>query len=122
MDIDNEVQEAECPLCKKLFPVETIEIHVDRCLFLSEDNRSNNKVPEAKLQMNKRTFSIFDNIKSPDNSKSKRPKTQVAEKATTSRRSLEIQHIVDEDVIQIDDEEDVKNNNVNFHTTFKYIS
>lgn len=70
-----------CPVCDKLFPLEEIETHVDRCLFLNsaEATASTKSSKETKNSKNgseareaKRSFKIFD--KSPSVA-SKRAKT-----------------------------------------------
>lgn len=60
--------DAECPVCSKYFPSDSIEVHVNRCLFL---NSTDDDKPKDS---SKRSFSIFSGTKpaeSPENIKKK---------------------------------------------------
>lgn len=48
-------ESSECPICCKTFPPDTIQVHVERCIFLNctSDDEKN------KPKENKRTFSVF---------------------------------------------------------------
>lgn len=59
---------AECPICTKQFPADSIEMHVNRCIFLNSTEFDKPK------ESNKRSFSIFNgskNNESPDNANKK---------------------------------------------------
>lgn len=47
--------DAECPVCGKFFAKDSIEVHVNRCIFLNSENSIN----DTSKDNNKRTFSIF---------------------------------------------------------------
>lgn len=49
--------EAECPICGKYFAKDSIEVHVNRCIFLNSNDETAN-------ENNKRSFSIFSANKS----------------------------------------------------------
>lgn len=58
MDSDSsDPQGAECPICDKNFPVDLIEVHVNRCIFLN----STEAVPTLSATSDhKRTFGVFE--------------------------------------------------------------
>lgn len=59
---------AECPICAKQFTADSIEVHVNRCIFL------NSTEFDKPTDRNKRPFSIFNgskNSSSPDNANKK---------------------------------------------------
>lgn len=67
--MDEEQSDKECPICCKNFPVDVIEIHVNRCIFL------NTTEEKPKDNNNKRSFSVFnakhhnENSQSPESAK-----------------------------------------------------
>ncbi|XP_001869094.2 ATPase WRNIP1 [Culex quinquefasciatus] len=98
---------AVCPVCDKLFTVEEIEPHVDRCLFLNSTENgagvtSSSSSKELKNSQNqvqaKRSFSIFE--KSPSVA-SKRSK--VEEVGSSSVRTVED---MERAIIDLSDEEE----------------
>lgn len=78
-DSDTTTQESECPICDKKFPVDQIEVHVNRCIFLN----STEALPAASpvATDHKRTFGVFEPRSSND---LKRPK--LSESLTSRNR------------------------------------
>lgn len=46
---------SDCPICCKPFPSDTIEIHVNRCIFLNTREINN----DSSVKEPKRSFSVF---------------------------------------------------------------
>lgn len=55
MEENQKESNSECPICLKYYPNDTIEVHVNRCIFLNSDNSNN----ETSKDNNKRSFGIF---------------------------------------------------------------
>ncbi|XP_055694328.1 ATPase WRNIP1-like [Lutzomyia longipalpis] len=88
--------ESDCPVCFKKFPQDSIESHVNKCLFLSSsESQDEDRKPSSSF---KRPFSIFE--KSPSTSKKARIST-----AGSSKKSPELDET---DVIDLSEEEDSK--------------
>lgn len=96
-----------CPVCDKLFTVEEIEPHVDRCLFLNSTENgagvssSSKELKNSQNQVQaKRSFSIFE--KSPSVA-SKRSKVEEVEVGSTSVRTVAD---MERAIIDLSDEEE----------------
>lgn len=53
----------ECPICLRSVPKHTIEVHVNRCIFLNDESpssSSSNSHTISTVSTKKRTFEIFD--------------------------------------------------------------
>lgn len=65
-DSSDTPQESDCPICQKKFPIDQIEVHVNRCIFLNST-----VVTSPAASDHKRTFGVFEPRSS---SELKRPK------------------------------------------------
>lgn len=84
----SEQLDAECPICGKHFANDTIEVHVNRCIFLNSTS-TNSITSDTSKDNNKRTFSIFNANKvnplgsPPGNAKKKLKNTNEKTNVTT---------------------------------------
>lgn len=82
-----------CPICSKSFPKDSVEVHVNRCLFLttSDDNNKNSKLPKP-MSENKRQFSVFSQQRSPviENKKAKWDLKHSVPLGTTKHRNTKL--------------------------------
>lgn len=77
---------AECPICTKPFSADSIEMHVNRCIFLNST-----EFGKPKESNNKRSFSIFAGSKkngSPDNVNKKLRNTNNTTSAMNPQKAL----------------------------------
>lgn len=96
--MNNSDAKSECPICLKSFPSDTIEIHVNRCIFLNTTEANS----EGSVKEPKRSFSVFQS-KSPTSSKTnsptsvKKPKLDVNTKkkvaSTSGRKNFSVEKI-----------------------------
>lgn len=100
MHQDSENSSAECPICCKTFPPDTIQLHVNRCIFLNATNEDEIEKPKE----NKRTFSVFSkSSRSPTAENKKFKKSETISKATNASQSAASVHISDDDDVINDD-------------------
>lgn len=80
---------SECPICCKSFPADTIEIHVNRCIFLNTTEANT----DSSVKEQKRSFSVFQSSSSPTSVK--KPKLDVKKKTApaSGKQSAAMQKI-----------------------------
>lgn len=97
MDQESENAPSECPICCKTFPADTIQTHVNRCIFL-------NSTEEETPKENKRTFSVFSQAnRSPIVESKKFKKSETVSKRISAPLAATTIHVSDEDDADDDD-------------------
>lgn len=71
---------SECPICGKSFAIESIQVHVNRCIFL---NCTEEKPDEIKNQ--KRNFGVFNNAEAKEETISKKSRTVLGSTSLLSK-------------------------------------
>lgn len=101
MDLDTENEEllSECPICCKQFSRDSIETHVNRCIFLNATEEDT-----AKPKENKRTFSVFNANRSPSADSTKKPR-KGGSSFSTKKPTAVTQRRSSTNVIQLSDDE-----------------
>lgn len=105
METESDEQLLECPVCNKQFEKDSIETHVNRCIFLNATEEN-----AVKTNENKRTFSVFNTNRSPSTDSTKKSRKSGAGVPAKPKPGTILQKQSSSNVIQLSDDEDINAN------------
>jgi len=103
-EISDDEEKSICPICNKSFPIQGIEVHANRCIFLNTTTTSETKVTPT----NKRNFDIFDRAAPSKQNSAKKVKLDFNRKDKKEAKIITQINISDDD-----DDDNIELTNVN---------